>query len=151
MAPLDAKLQQALDKHRHVGTLRSLQVADAKCIDFFSNDYLGLARSPALRKRVQVLKQQLQASPEALLGATVSRLISGNSSYLMQMEKELAGFYNVEELQDVTLLLLPQKGLTLLLFGPLAKLRRSSIMAIRPIWACCRHYRKPRMSFCSTS
>lgn len=94
MTPLDAKLQQSLDKRRHVGMLRSLQVADVKCVDFFSNDYLGFARSPELRKRVQSRKQQLQASPDALLGATGSRLISGNSPYFMQVEKELAIFYN---------------------------------------------------------
>lgn len=88
---LDAKLQQSLEKRRQVGTLRSLQVQRLDCLDFFSNDYLGFAKSKPLQALVDKRKQQM--GPQ-LLGSTGSRLISGNSRYFMQVEKELAAFYN---------------------------------------------------------
>lgn len=90
---MDAKLQRALDTRRRVGTLRSLQPQTLDCLDFFSNDYLGFAKSKALQARVAQRKAEL-ASEHLLLGSTGSRLISGNSSYFMQVEKELAAFYN---------------------------------------------------------
>ncbi|GAB9470536.1 8-amino-7-oxononanoate synthase [Globisporangium polare] len=92
---MDAKLQRALDTRRRVGTLRSLQPQTLDCVDFFSNDYLGFAKSKALQARVAQRKVEL-ASDHLLLGSTGSRLISGNSSYFMQVEKELAAFYNSE-------------------------------------------------------
>lgn len=90
---LDAKLQRALDTRRRVGTLRTLQPQTLNCVDFFSNDYLGFAQSKPLQACVAQRKDEL-ANEHLLLGSTGSRLISGNSSYFMQVEKELAAFYN---------------------------------------------------------
>ncbi|KAF1314193.1 8-amino-7-oxononanoate synthase, partial [Globisporangium splendens] len=94
-APLDAKLRRALERRRTVGTLRALQVGSPDCVDFFSNDYLGFAKSRRLQALVAARKQQLDDSA-LWLGSTGSRLISGNSRYFMQVEKELAAFYNSE-------------------------------------------------------
>uniref|UniRef100_K3WJA5 Aminotransferase class I/classII large domain-containing protein n=1 Tax=Globisporangium ultimum (strain ATCC 200006 / CBS 805.95 / DAOM BR144) TaxID=431595 RepID=K3WJA5_GLOUD len=92
---LDAKLRRALERRRDVGTLRALQVGDPNCVDFFSNDYLGFAKSARLQALVAARKQQLDDAA-SWLGSTGSRLISGNSRYFMQVEEQLAAFYNSE-------------------------------------------------------
>lgn len=97
---LDASLRRALERRRREGTLRTLQAPPPPgCVDFFSNDYLGFARCGELRARVEARKAELAAAedaPTAALGATGSRLISGNSRLFMQVERELAAFYNSE-------------------------------------------------------
>ncbi|RLN93183.1 hypothetical protein BBJ28_00003005 [Nothophytophthora sp. Chile5] len=94
---MDEKLGHALARRREVGTLRTLQAADEGAstpIDFFSNDYLGFARSQPLKELVARRQAQLEGQHRQMLGATGSRLISGNSRLFMQVEKQLAGFYN---------------------------------------------------------
>ena len=82
-------LQQKLSKRKKVGTYRSLQTADDK-IDFWSNDYLGFARSKGLKKHIQSLTQN------ANYGATGSRLISGNPSLAEELEQKIAQYHNAE-------------------------------------------------------
>ncbi|TYZ62608.1 hypothetical protein PybrP1_002368 [[Pythium] brassicae (nom. inval.)] len=94
---LDAALRRALERRRREGTLRALQPPPPPgCVDFFSNDYLGFATSPQLRELVEARKAALAHAPERALGATGSRLISGNSQYFERVERELATFYNSE-------------------------------------------------------
>ncbi len=78
---MDERLLNKLLKRKEEGTLRSLSSFE-EMIDFFSNDYLGLA----------------QVSHENNLshGATGSRLISGTSSLILEAEKELASFFKEE-------------------------------------------------------
>ena len=62
-------------------------------IDFSSNDYLGLAHSKMQAKRVEELYADAmtqQSSVALLLGATGSRLLSGDSSAFHNLEKYLA-------------------------------------------------------------
>ncbi|KAG6584529.1 8-amino-7-oxononanoate synthase [Phytophthora cinnamomi] len=97
MTRMDEKLGRALARRRHVGTLRALQVPDesaAAAVDFYSNDYLGFARSQPLQQLVETQQRQLRGHHAHMLGATGSRLISGNSRLFMQVEKDLAEFYN---------------------------------------------------------
>ncbi|KAL4101448.1 hypothetical protein PRIC1_005200 [Phytophthora ramorum] len=97
MSRVDEKLGWALARRRAVGTLRTLQVPDEAApvaVDFYSNDYLGFARSQPLKELVQTRQAELQKQHTHMLGATGSRLISGNSRLFMQVEKELATFYN---------------------------------------------------------
>lgn len=103
---LDAKLSRALDKRRAVGTLRTLPTAPSPSdrpaghMDFYSNDYLGFARSAHLRMLVDATRRKYEtrsrADAGAPLGATGSRLISGNSALAMQVERDLAAFYGSE-------------------------------------------------------
>ncbi|MGJ1434118.1 aminotransferase class I/II-fold pyridoxal phosphate-dependent enzyme [Sphingobacterium spiritivorum] len=82
---LNDKLKLRADK----GNLRSLKIPE-QGIDFFSNDYLGLARNPAFHKQ---LSEEINADPSILGGATGSRLISGNSVEKMRAEQEIAVFH----------------------------------------------------------
>lgn len=61
--------------------------------DFSSNDYLGFSRSEELKS---LIAEALVMYPAALLGATGSRLLSGNSEFAEQLEKEIAGYHKVE-------------------------------------------------------
>jgi len=62
-------------------------------IDFCSNDYLGFARSNELRDRIQ--KEYLQHS-DINIGATGSRLISGNSKFIENLESQIASYHYAE-------------------------------------------------------
>ncbi|WP_347217283.1 pyridoxal phosphate-dependent aminotransferase family protein [Chryseobacterium sp.] len=69
------RFQEALDKRKKDGTLRTLK-PKTEGIDFYSNDYLGLTRNKDLQKRVL---EKVNENPQLLSGSTGSRLISGNS------------------------------------------------------------------------
>lgn len=75
------KLVQKLEKRTREGALRSL-TGDLEGIDFYSNDYLGVARIPS--------KSSL------FKGSTGSRLLAGNSRSHMEAEVKLAHFFNAE-------------------------------------------------------
>ncbi len=81
-------LKKALKKKEKKNTYRQLPHHTNK-IDFCSNDYLGLARSPLLQNKVE---SHFQAQ-DYYLGATGSRLISGNSCFIENLEKEIAHFH----------------------------------------------------------
>ncbi|GAB0157855.1 pyridoxal phosphate-dependent aminotransferase family protein [Chryseobacterium sp. Alg-005] len=78
--------QAALNKRKKEGTLRSLRLP-SDGIDFYSNDYLGLARNAELQN---LLLHQIKGEPKLLAGSTGSRLISGNSTEVMEIEKFIA-------------------------------------------------------------
>ncbi|MRJ11161.1 aminotransferase class I/II-fold pyridoxal phosphate-dependent enzyme [Ornithobacterium rhinotracheale] len=80
------KAQQLLDKRLKNNNLRSLPIFSPDNIDFFSNDYLGIARE----------LQKIQIS-HSHAGSTGSRLISGNSPYYEEVERYLADFYKGEK------------------------------------------------------
>lgn len=89
-----AQLSARLSKRKLIGNLRALQIVD-HLVDFSSNDYLGLARSPELAK---TLKQEWNHCPPPYngLGSTGSRLLSGNSHYAEELENRLALFHGYE-------------------------------------------------------
>jgi 8-amino-7-oxononanoate synthase len=62
-------------------------------IDFCSNDYLGLARSETLYQRVYHRCQNLGVKTN---GATGSRLLSGNSDIIEEVECKLASIFQSE-------------------------------------------------------
>jgi 8-amino-7-oxononanoate synthase len=68
-----------LNERKEADSFRSLSIA-SDGIDFYSNDYLGIAK----------LKNESTAAE----GSTGSRLISGNSALAEQVEKEAAEFFN---------------------------------------------------------
>ncbi|MBA3239228.1 MAG: pyridoxal phosphate-dependent aminotransferase family protein [Parachlamydiaceae bacterium] len=87
-------LQEQLMKRKHAGNLRELKVTQ-NLVDFSSNDYLGLARSTKLK---ELLLQEWQScnSPLNGLGSTGSRLLTGNSPYIQELENRIAAFHGYE-------------------------------------------------------
>jgi 8-amino-7-oxononanoate synthase len=104
---MKTKFQQRLEDRQEKGSLRSLLSFDNH-IDFWSNDYLGLARIP---------------HSVEITGSTGSRLISGNSKEIEEVEKQVAKHFQSETAllfnsgYDANLGLfssLPQKGDTII-------------------------------------
>lgn len=87
MPLLDEKLGKFLEKRTQSHALRSLLVTQ-HWVDFSSNDYLSLARNPEIRSWVE--REFHSNDSSSFLGATGSRLLSGNSSLHEQVEQELA-------------------------------------------------------------
>lgn len=104
---MNVKFQKRLQDRQEKGSLRSLLSFDG-LTDFWSNDYLGLARIP----------HQIE-----ILGSTGSRLISGNSKAVEAIEQQMAAHFRSEAAlvfnsgYDANLGLfssLPQKGDTII-------------------------------------
>lgn len=88
------QLENRLAKRQKQGNFRQLLVAN-NLIDFASNDYLGLARSQELA--LSVLDEWKKCErPFNGIGATGSRLLTGNSYYAQDLEEELAKFHGYE-------------------------------------------------------
>ncbi len=85
-------LNLRLSQSRQQGNFRELKLIE-NLIDFSSNDYLGLARSPHL---AQAVFEKLQNEGFSLLGSTGSRLLTGNSAYAQDLEDSLAKFHGFE-------------------------------------------------------
>ncbi|MDR3623525.1 MAG: pyridoxal phosphate-dependent aminotransferase family protein [Chlamydiales bacterium] len=87
-------LENRLQKRTKLGNLRTLKITQP-IIDFSSNDYLGLARSPQLATSVF---QEWEAHLSHLngLGSTGSRLLTGNSIYAQELEEKIAKFHGYE-------------------------------------------------------
>jgi len=89
------KLEAKLKERELAGNLRTLTQSEG-LIDFFSNDYLGLAKSKALFEAAEKeLKQHFLTTN--LNGSTGSRLLSGNSNYVIELENYLAVFFKAEK------------------------------------------------------
>ena len=87
VSTIEEILQQSLEQRKEDGLLRKLEVREG-LVDFCSNDYLGLARSEELIDRIE------QAYiPFKQLGATGSRLLSGNSRLAEELESLVAEFH----------------------------------------------------------
>jgi 8-amino-7-oxononanoate synthase len=85
-------LKNKLDERKAAGIYRSLK-PENDLVDFCSNDYLGFARSPVLKKHI---KTELDSNPLSLNGSTGSRLLSGNLRYAEDLEQEIATFHGFE-------------------------------------------------------
>ncbi|WP_299838305.1 8-amino-7-oxononanoate synthase [uncultured Tenacibaculum sp.] len=84
------KLEQKLIQRTTSNTLRSLK-SDTNRIDFYSNDYLGLAQSESVFDQTH---QLLLDKNIKINGATGSRLISGNHQLYQETENYIAQFHN---------------------------------------------------------
>ena len=90
MTSLENKLEEALTARKSAGLMRQLR-QNAVGVDFSSNDYLGLSRSPELKERIDA---RLAAETSCLLGSTGSRLISGNDAEIEALEAKIADFHH---------------------------------------------------------
>lgn len=84
------RLKNKLATRKKHGNLRRLTTFE-NLIDFASNDYLGLARSPKLASLVTS-----ECSKYIQNGSTGSRLLTGNSIYAQDLEAKIAAFHGFE-------------------------------------------------------
>ncbi len=89
---IDRYILSKLNSRKEQNNYRTLNVLHG-LVDFFSNDYLGFAKSHELKHRLQ---QELNRVESAPLGSTGSRLLSGNSQYAEDLEKLIAEFHGAE-------------------------------------------------------
>ena len=87
------KLQQKLLARAESNSLRKL-TTNKGLTDFFSNDYLGLARNKALYEAILLETEKVSAN---LNGSTGSRLLSGNHNYIIKLEEQLASLFHAEK------------------------------------------------------
>src|SRR4051812_23901956 len=80
-------LTKKLNERSAAGALRSLRVSGAET-DFFSNDYLGIAKNGLIEKIV--------SASHFAHGSTGSRLLAGNYPLIEETEKEIAAFHEAE-------------------------------------------------------
>ncbi|MCY3975088.1 MAG: biotin synthase BioB [Simkaniaceae bacterium] len=80
-----------LSERERSDTIRSL-TQDKDLIDFASNDYLGLARSPLFKEK----SLDAWRSLNRFVGSGGSRLLTGNDSYTEELEECIASFHGFE-------------------------------------------------------
>jgi 8-amino-7-oxononanoate synthase len=84
----------ALQERAENNSLRKLQIGKGG-IDFYSNDYLGLAQNDELRQKIAENYNKLSPQDQKN-GSTGSRLLSGNHELVMKLEKKLASLFGGE-------------------------------------------------------
>jgi 8-amino-7-oxononanoate synthase len=89
MESIEQYLQTKLEQRKAEGNFRSLKVLP-NAIDFTSNDYLGMARNPLFAKEVE---RECSVQQFDKVGATGSRLLTGNNAYIELVESEIAAFH----------------------------------------------------------
>jgi 8-amino-7-oxononanoate synthase len=90
MSNFPKKLTAKVEKRKAERNFRELKVPGGKAVDFYSNDYLGFARSKALQQEKAKLVRRYKLAQE---GSTGARLLSGNSKIAADCEKQLARFH----------------------------------------------------------
>jgi 8-amino-7-oxononanoate synthase len=83
---LDDFLRAELDRLEAADLRRAVRAPLEGAIDFASNDYLGLARHPALRDAANAATEQHGT------GARASRLVTGTSHDVLDLEEQLAAW-----------------------------------------------------------
>lgn len=84
--------QKALEDRKQQHLLRTLPLPP-EGIDFYRNDYLGLAKSKELSDAVNA---ELSRIEHPINGSTGSRLLSGNAQYFEEVEQKIASFHKEE-------------------------------------------------------
>jgi 8-amino-7-oxononanoate synthase len=90
MSTLEQMLQDRLDERSAAGNLRILTTT-RQPVDFFSNDYLGLATMGLLNELITTTFTAAGGT-----GSTGSRLLSGNYTGAGELEVVIAGFHKAE-------------------------------------------------------
>jgi 8-amino-7-oxononanoate synthase len=98
---MQERMHEALEARLIKGTIRRLQWSSASDdlsgdpVDFSSNDYLGLAHDTEQHRLVeQEFEKELRKGHHAVLGATGSRLLSGDGPAFHQLEEYLKLIHN---------------------------------------------------------
>jgi 8-amino-7-oxononanoate synthase len=87
----DTNLTYRLEQREEENSLRKLTTPH-NIIDFCSNDYLGFAKSGALKAKILRFSKYLE--DQLTVGSTGSRLISGNSALIESLESFIASYHN---------------------------------------------------------
>lgn len=85
-------IKERLEERRLAGMYRQLK-PDSSLVDFCSNDYLGFARSAILKQKTD---EEIVNNGLVFNGSTGSRLLSGNSTYAENLEREIAKAHKSE-------------------------------------------------------
>src|SRR5271167_4846955 len=86
---LSGRIEDDLDRLREQSQLRTLEIPDG--INLCSNDYLGLAFDPRLKRALIEAVSHAES-----VGSTGSRLLSGNSREWEDLEDDFARFAGTE-------------------------------------------------------
>src|SRR6185312_16687399 len=89
LKPAEQFINDKLDQRKADGLYRALK-PENDLVDFCSNDYLGFARSKSLKK---LIEEEMRENESRFIGSTGSRLISGNSAYIEELEQQIAAFH----------------------------------------------------------
>ena len=82
-------LQEKLKRRKELQTFRSLFISNG--IDFSSNDYLGLSRN------VDLIEIIHKTTANCYIGATGSRLLSGNNNSFLELEEYLSNYHQAQD------------------------------------------------------
>jgi len=85
-------IQKKLTERLQHNNFRVLKTASG-LIDFCSNDYLGFARSSKLKT---LILQEIKKYPDYLNGSGGSRLLTGNTVFVEELEQQIADFHEAE-------------------------------------------------------
>ncbi len=85
-------IQKRLDERASEGRLRALSIR-LPGIDFFTNDYLGIAQSLEHKQLTEKIVKDREITQT---GSTGSRLLSGNTKYAELLEDIIAKFHSAE-------------------------------------------------------
>jgi 8-amino-7-oxononanoate synthase len=88
----EAFIEKKLVERQLGGIYRQLK-PESMLVDFCSNDYLGFARSAALKDKID---EEVSNSGYIYNGSTGSRLLSGNSAYTEMVEQDIATLHKSE-------------------------------------------------------
>lgn len=92
MTSAEKYIEKRLTERVVSGNYRTLK-PESTLVDFCSNDYLGFSQSSILKSRVDA---EVNNNPFFLNGSTGSRLISGNLTYTVELEKEISDIFKSE-------------------------------------------------------
>lgn len=91
---LEERLQSSLSSRREKGLIRELRSPRSTACDFSSNDYLGFARQGPFQNFLAEYKAESRSIDSS--GSTGSRLLSGHSEKVEQLEEVAARFHDAE-------------------------------------------------------
>lgn len=94
MPPLLQSFRQALHRRELKSARRKLSIPPSTAIDFSSNDFLSLSKSPIYREKLLGILNN--APPSQPFASGGSRLLDGNSVYAEELEKFIADFHRAE-------------------------------------------------------
>jgi len=89
---IEKSIERKLEERRSAGNYRALK-RESTLIDFCSNDYLGFSRSHLLKAMID---EEVNLHHIISNGSTGSRLLTGNSFYIEELEKQIAAIHNCE-------------------------------------------------------
>lgn len=92
MTQAEQFIQHKLKQRSDNASLRKLSSATLP-IDFYSNDYIGFARSAELRKAIN---DEIETLKSFNNGSGGSRLLSGNTAYTEDTERYIASFHHAQ-------------------------------------------------------